>query len=140
MSDSSQPLPSRRHSSSSAISSKLLKPLEKTQLWARVLSILGFTIFSLAVLVTLGTFATGRLNPVSLISILLAAIFYFYPSYKLGQYASRIKRASVSQSESSVIAALEAQHAIWRFIGIIGLISVVFFVMFIILSFANAFA
>ena len=47
------------------------------------------------------------------------AAFYFFPTLKLAQYASRIATLRRTQSEHDLVAALDAQRSFWAFIGIV---------------------
>lgn len=47
------------------------------------------------------------------------AAFYFFPTLKLAQYASRIATLRHTQSEHDLVAALDAQRSFWTFIGIV---------------------
>ena len=104
------------------VSSLVIDKLAGTQGWVRFFSVLGFIVFGLIMLGAIGALFLGGMGVfVSLVYIVIGAL-YFFPTLKLSQYASRIARLRVTQSEVDLSAALEAQRSFWAFVGIVTLV------------------
>ena len=121
-----------------SISSRIVTPLEKTKLWARIISILGFIVGGINIFTIVGDMAHGIVDPKLFVPLGFAAVLFYF-SYMAGQYANRISRFSKSLRESDLAAALKSQLAVWRLIGLFGLFAFLFVIMLIFLDIANAF-
>lgn len=109
-----------------AVSASVISMLARTQGWVRFFSVLGFICIGLMLIGGIGSFITiiiASNSPVAAILLamtyILMAAFYFFPTLKLAQYASRIATLRHTQSEHDLVAALDAQRSFWTFIGIV---------------------
>ena len=103
--------------------------LRKTQPWVRLVSMFGFLcvglIGVLAVASWVGTsrdrLAQGPFAALLLYPVLL--VLYLIPSFQLLKYSRRIGTFVAQGHTVQLEAALEAQRAFWRFIGIVVVVS-----------------
>jgi hypothetical protein len=104
--------------------------LQQTQPWARLMGIMGFFAVGLMILAGLGVgvvgIATQRPEFVMLmVTYPLIAVLYIFPSMYLMRYANRIGEFVEQGQQHQLEAALDAQRAFWKFIGIVTLVSLV---------------
>jgi len=130
-----------------------LKLMKETQSWTLFLSIVGFVLSGLMVLITLivvifGGFSSASGGDLALFGwtsgfsliYLLGAALYFYPSLKLYQYSNHLRIAFQQKSEADLINSFEKIKSFFKFTGIltaiflgfytIGLIAVLLFSAF----------
>jgi hypothetical protein len=114
-----------------------MEMLRQTKPWVRFIAILGFIVTGFIVLGALimlilgaGGIASGGRGGgaaagfglfIALVYLLMAAL-YFFPSLFLNRYASHINALLSNRREDSLEAALAAQKAFWRLVGIIVLV------------------
>jgi hypothetical protein len=108
----------------------VIQILRKTLLWVWLLSIVGFVTAVLVALLGVASWvgiSTNRVDAVPLAALIaypLLIVLYLFPSYYLHKYSRRI-RVFVAQGHTVQLeAALDAQRAFWRFIGVIVLLVV----------------
>ena len=80
--------------------------------------------------------SAGLPSWIGILYIILAGL-YFYPAFKLNQYASRIGQLLISKNEQDLVAALDAQRSFWFFIGIMALITIVGYILMMVFLFNN---
>ena len=120
------------------VSSLVIEKLAGTQGWVRFFSVLGFIVFGLIMLGAVGALFLGSMGAlISLVYIVMGAL-YFFPTLKLSQYASRIARLRVTQSEVDLSAALEAQRSFWAFVGIVTLVVLCLYLVIILVTCVGA--
>lgn len=122
--------------SNSPVSQAIISPLLRTRGWARFLSIIGFILSGLILLagvamMFLGAGLGSELPFGALMGViyLVMAFFYFYPSLKLSQYASRITVVAANPTEINLISALDAQRSFWKFTGIMVLLLIGLYIL-----------
>ena len=104
--------------------------LGQTQPWARLMGILGFVTVGMMLLIGLGTavavMATQGWEAAFLLAVYpLMAVLYVLPSIYLMRYANRIREFIAQSQQYQLEAALDAQRAFWKFMGIFALVSLV---------------
>ena len=122
--------------------------LAETAKWAKFLSIVGFMGMGLTVIFVLfmgsimsqipgfneiGATESLMIGSMSLIYILIAAI-YFYPLWKLYQFAALSKKALVSNDSILLTQALEAQKSMFKFMGILVIITLSIYLVMILVG------
>ena len=112
---------------SSAFDPAIPRILKETQPWARLMGIIGFVSVALMILGGLGAGVAGALtrNPqmaALLIVYPLMAALYVFPSMHLMRYANRIRDFVAQGQPAQLEAALDAQRAFWKFVGVLTLI------------------
>jgi hypothetical protein len=129
--------------SGGAVSGAVIDQLRRTQGWARFLGILGFITCGFMILGGIGLALMGSAMGsamgeskgfgvlMSMVYIVMAA-FYFYPSFKLNQYASRIGKMVQQPTEENLVSALDSQRVFWKFVGIIMMVTLILYVLVII--------
>jgi hypothetical protein len=108
----------------------VLRTLQRTQPWARLIGIVGLVIGGLHILIVIGgggaMIATGNADGAGLLAVVpLIALFFIFPSLYLVRYANRIRDFVTHGQQSQLEAALEAQRSFWKFIGIVTLVYLV---------------
>lgn len=110
----------------------VLTLLAQTQPWVRFLSVLGFILAGLMVLVGLiaGVVMMGR-GPGSVIFFIYVpmSLLYFIPSLFLFRYASRIAELRRTGSVAHLEEALAAQKSFWKFVGIAMLVVIALYLL-----------
>lgn len=132
--------------SGQAITHKVLSMLRQTQPWVRFLSVLGFICSALMMLVGLLGFGTMTLagadaGPASRFLLLVyipVGVLYFFPSFFLFRYASRINALWTTRSVRQLEDALEAQKSFWKFVGILAAVVIALYLAGIVLVFVLA--
>ena len=104
--------------------------LGQTQPWARLMGILGFVTVGMTLLFGLGAavaiVATQGWEAAFLSAVYpLMAAMYVPPSIYLTRYANRIGDFIAQGQQHQLEAALDAQRAFWKFMGIFALVSLV---------------
>ena len=126
--------------SGQVITPTVLSTLRQTQPWVRFLSVLGFVVSALMVLMGLGAsvFAASALHGAhsgALFVFLLyipMGILYFIPSLFLFRYASCINALWTNRTVRHLEDALRAQKSFWKFVGILTLIVIaLYFLAFV---------
>lgn len=111
--------------------------LAETAKWAKLLAIVGFVVIAFIILFAIAMFLfmgnLGELSPelggmggmmgafMSVIYVAIGAI-YFYPVWKLYQFATLTKQALNSDNTELLTQALEAQKSMFKFMGIFTII------------------
>lgn len=113
--------------------------MEQTQPWARLMGILGFISVAFMIVTGLGAGVVGIVTrspqaAVFLIVYPLMALLYVFPSLYLIRYANRIRDFVGQRQPAQLEAALDAQRAFWKFIGVLTLVMLVVAVMGIVLA------
>ena len=114
--------------------SSIAAQLDATRPWVRLMSVLGF--ISVAFLGFIGLagglagIATQRAELAILLIYPVFGLLYLFPSLSLYRYASRIADFVARGEQHQLEAALDAQRAFWKFVGILTLIGLVLTVMF----------
>lgn len=106
--------------------------LGHTRPWVLFLSVFGFImagLFVLGMVIMLfasmmgpATAGAGSVGPIGVIAAAFyaaGALFFFFLALYLVRYAGRIARLRASRSASDLEAALDAQRAFWRLLGIV---------------------
>lgn len=131
--------------SGQVVTHKVLAMLRQTQPWVRFLSILGFIIATLMILVgaigSVAMFARPGISPAQLVVFLVyipMGVLYFFPAFFLFQYASRINALWTTRSVRQLEEALEAQKSFWKFVGILMLLVILLYVLGIVFAFVFA--
>jgi hypothetical protein len=111
------------------LSPSIARILKETQPWARAMGIFGFISVAFMILGGLAAgivgIATGNLQSVMLMIIYpVLGILYIVPSMFLVRYANRIRDFVGQGHVSQLEAALDAQRAFWKFVGVLTIISV----------------
>jgi hypothetical protein len=103
--------------------------LRRTQPWVRLVSMVGFLLFTTMFLVGLGWglvgLPTNRVEAALLLACPVISLLYFFPSLYLYKYSKRIGLFVAQGHQAQLEAALESQRAFWRFVGIVVLVSLV---------------
>ena len=104
--------------------------LGQTQPWARLMGIVGFVTVGMMLLFGLGAAVAVLAMQSGEAALLLAvyplmAVLYVLPSIYLMRYANRIRDFIAQGQQHQVEAALDAQWAFWKFMGIFALVSLV---------------
>jgi hypothetical protein len=132
----SQPSPFQQVATEAA-NPAVSRSLQQTQPWARFMGIVGFVMVGLMVLIGVAAgaagIATGDAEAAVLLVIYpLIALLYIFPSLHLVRYANRIRDFVAHGQQSQLEAALEAQRAFWKFIGIVTLVTILMTVLILI--------
>jgi hypothetical protein len=129
--------------SGGAVSGAVIDQLSRTKGWARFLGILGFITCGFMILggIALALMEAATRSEMeeskgfrifmSMVYIVIAA-FYFYPSFKLNQYASRIGKLVQQPTEENLVSALDSQRVFWKFFGIIMMVTLILYLLVII--------
>lgn len=117
--------------------------LEGTRPWVVLLSVLGFCMAGLLVLlgVAAGGLGLATRQPSALIFLVtypLLGLLYVFPSMHLLHYARSIRDYVSSGHEQHLENALTAQRSFWRFIGIWSIVGAALTVVFVIIAFIFA--
>lgn len=123
------------------ITQPMLDMLRKTRPWVRFLSIMGFLMVGLIVLIGLGvagfgvfTAVTGERSQGALmlglgVLYVVMGLLYFYPSRYLARYAGAITRTLDGPSRTSALEeALRWQKSFWKFAGILTLVTLLLYI------------
>lgn len=107
----------------------IIQILRRTQPWVNLVSIFGFICVGLMALlagVSWVGIASDRVEQIPVAALLVypvLLVLYFVPSFYLFKYGRRIKTFVAQGHTVQLEAALEAQRAFWRFVGIIVVVS-----------------
>ncbi len=124
-------------SHSGEVSSTVVALLQGTQGWVRFLSILGFIGCGLMFLIGVIVLVMG-VTPVNTVSTFIGVIYlifgviYFIPTFKLNQYASKIKLLVHAPSEKNLVEALDKQRSFWKVVGIFMILTIALYILAII--------
>jgi len=106
--------------------------------WAKFLSIVGFVGIGL---MTVGAFfmiATGaslgggrNAAPVAIVGVayILAAALYFFPTYYLYNFATKMKKAILNISQEDADKGLENLKSMFKFVGILTIVILSFYIL-----------
>lgn len=124
-----------------AVLNYIMKSLQGTKPWTRLLSILGFIGTGLTVLVGLGIIVGKNFLPVPPdappltflgIFYILTSVFYLIPSIWLSKYSSAIASFLKGGDSVQLGNAMACQKSFWKFVGILALVSIAFAIVGII--------
>ncbi|NOT28801.1 MAG: hypothetical protein HOP16_22175 [Acidobacteria bacterium] len=106
----------------------LSRILQKTQPWLRLTGIAGLTSAAFMVLAGLGGGAAGLVSGDPMAMVLLVAypfgaLLYVFPSMQLVRSAKNIREFATTGDPRQLEAAMEAQRAFWKFVGLLTLVS-----------------
>ena len=112
--------------------------MRRTKGWARFLSVLAYVGSALMILAGIGMIAAGAMGglaaggrsgfaagvPFGFMGALyiVMSLLYLVPAFLLGRYATRIGGLVQRQTELDLVAALDAQRAFWKFVGVLTLV------------------
>ena len=104
--------------------------LQQTRPWARLMGILGFVSVGMMLLIGLGAAAAVLATQSGEAAFLLVlyplmATLYVLPSIYLLRYANRIRDFIAQSQQHQLEAALDAQRAVWKFMGTFVLVTFV---------------
>lgn len=123
--------------------------LKETAKWAYFLSIMGFILIALLVLVALlmgtlfaklvdlggGVAALGARSGGLIMTIyLLFAVIYFFPVYYLYQFASKIKAAFTTDNNEQLNTSFEYLKSHYKFLGIFTLVVTIIYALILVLG------
>lgn len=120
--------------------------LKETAKWTNFLSILGFIL--IALMLVLAAFSTTIFNmvakmqpgiPESLglslaITYLVLSIIYFFPVYYLLQFSRKMKKALITKNNETLASAFEKLKSHYKFIGVFTIITLSLYALLIIVS------
>ena len=116
--------------------------LKEAGRWANFLAIVGFVMLGLMVLGAIAMFALGSILPLGsgmsagaagVVYILMAAL-YFFPTYYLYQFSSKIKVGLKSTSQQDVDEAFQNLKSMFKFVGILMIIVLSIYVIMILFA------
>lgn len=113
-----------------SISTSSQQSLTEAGKWANFLAIVGFVMLGLMVIGAIGMFALGSVLPMGAgmssgvmgVVYLIMAALYFFPTYYLYNFASRIKVGLKSGSQDDVDQAFMNLKSMFKFVGIMTII------------------
>ena len=120
--------------------------LKETAKWTNFLSILGFIL--IALMLVLAAFSSTIFNmvakmqpgiPESLglslaITYLVLSIIYFFPVYYLLQFSRKMKKALITKNNETLASAFEKLKSHYKFIGVFTIITLSLYALLIIVS------
>ena len=120
--------------------------LKETAKWTNFLSILGFILITL--MLVLAAFSSTIFNmvakmqpgiPESLglslaITYLVLSIIYFFPVYYLLQFSRKMKKALITKNNETLASAFEKLKSHYKFIGVFTIITLSLYALLIIVS------
>lgn len=115
------------------VSAEVVELLSQTKPWARLLGVLGFVgigfmLLASVAMLAMGSFARGGMPAGLGVGMMLAYLvmggLQFPAALFLNRYASRIGDLVANPSQGDLQAALAAQKAFWRYVGILTLLFV----------------
>lgn len=123
--------------------------LRETAKWANFLSILGFILIGLLVIIALfagtlmSTFSngfggSGMSGAFVTILYLLMALLYFFPVYYLFKFASNMKKALAIDNEDALTKGFEYLKSHYKFIGIFTIILLSLYLILFFIGIAGA--
>ena len=129
------------------VAPEVIRALGGTKGWVRFLGVLGFVMTAFIILAGIAVLFgsnQGALSPfdhslLSLVYFVMGAL-YFYASFKLNQYASKIRVLIDQSSQANLADALEAQRGFWKYVGICTIVGIAFYLLlifFVIAKFAS---
>jgi len=125
--------------------------LKETAKWAKFLSILGFILIGL--LLVLAVFSTtifdmaakmqpnvpANLGLIMTVTYLICALIYFFPVYYLWQFSSNMKKALTTKNDETLAKAFEMLKSHYKFIGVFTVITISLYILVIIFAMMGAF-
>lgn len=134
--------------SAQGVSEPVLLQLKRTKPWVRLISVCCLILGILMLLVAVGIGTMGGLGKLpdssspsimwlgTVMYALMGLLIYIYPGVKLWKFANRIATLLTRRSDEDLIAALDQQRSLWKYIGIWTLLMVCFVGLAILASIA----
>ena len=126
----------------------ITEELRKTKPWVIFLAVVGFILAALSLFGGLAMFVLGAIGMsgsgsenigfrigfgLGIGSIyLIAAFFYFYPSFRLLKFGTCIGRFQRTGNGADLLEAITQQRRFWRFVSIALIVLMIFYIMFVI--------
>ena len=124
--------------------------LRETAKWAFFLSIMGFimialmlilaifanTIFGMAAAMQPGV--PENIGMIMSITYLILAVIYFFPVYYLLQFSNKMKKALQTKNDDNLANAFEMLKSHYKFIGVLTIITLSLYVLVIVVSLMGA--
>ena len=127
------------------------KFLKETAKWAFFLSIIGFLLIFLMLI--LAVFANTIFSMVAMqpgipenigmimtITYLVLAVIYFFPVYYLIQFANKMKKAIATKNDETLAASFEMLKSHYKFLGVFTIITISLYILLIIFTSMGALA
>lgn len=125
--------------------------LKETAKWAFFLSIIGFLLIFLMLI--LAVFANTIFSMVAMqpgipenigmimtITYLVLAVIYFFPVYYLIQFANKMKKAIATKNDETLAASFEMLKSHYKFLGVFTIITISLYILLIIFTSMGALA
>lgn len=122
------------------VSAEVISQLQRSKPWSRLVGVVAWLFVGLIMLGSVGVLAVAVAGALSssaageqgfMIGMaavyLLMSVIYIYPAIKIWGYGSAIKRLLVSRTEADLVAALDKQRSLWKFLGILTLFIIVIY-------------
>lgn len=113
--------------------------LTTTAQWGKFLSILGFIIIGVIVLVAGALLFSGGPGTIQgfstvtfIVTYLIVAVIYFFPTWYLFNYSIQVKRAITEDDQDKLVRAFQNLRRLFVYFGIITIVTVVFYLLAII--------
>jgi len=132
-------------SSAVRVTDQMINSMRSTKMWTKFLSIMGFIMSGVVILIGIFVFSAAILfpqaqganfRPVLGLIYIFFSIFYIIPSVYLFKYSSALGRFLGNKMESELESALSYQKSFWKFVGIVCLIGMIFAVVGIVAAIA----
>src|ERR1035437_89670 len=105
--------------------------LTETRKWTMFLSIIGFSVTGILILIVVIGFillpfnSQNNVNPImSLLPLALIMIVYFFPIYYMFKFSNYSKKAIINLDKVQLSTALKYQKLLYRFMGIFTIIMI----------------
>ncbi|WP_159947199.1 DUF5362 family protein [Polaribacter septentrionalilitoris] len=125
--------------------------LKETAKWAFFLSIIGFLLIFLMLI--LAVFANTIFSMVAMqpgipenigmimtITYLVLAVIYFFPVYYLMQFANKMKKAIATKNDETLTGSFEMLKSHYKFLGVFTIITISLYILLIIFTTMGALA
>lgn len=122
------------------VTAKMVADLASTRPWVLFLSILGFILCGLLVLIGLIMVGVGvtvpKSGPFGFVGCIYIpmALLYLFPSYFLLKYSGGIRAFLATRSAPQMEQALQSQKSFWKFVGILMLVVICFYILAIVIG------
>ena len=122
------------------VTPKMVADLASTRPWVLFLSILGFILCGLLVLVGIVLIGVGvaapRSGPFGFLGCVYIpmSLLYLFPSYFLLKYSGGIRAFLATRSAPQMEQALQSQKSFWKFMGILMLVVICFYILAIVIG------
>lgn len=125
--------------------------LKETAKWAFFLSIIGFLlIFLMLILAVFANTIFGmiamqpgipeNIGMIMTITYLVLAVIYFFPVYYLIQFANKMKKAIATKNDETLAASFEMLKSHYKFLGVFTIITISLYILLIIFTSMGALA